>query len=514
MRKYLIWQLALLSFVLTACTSPSPPPAATLRIAFSQFPTTLNPRKSGDFISSTLICLIYEGLTRCLPDGSVEPALAARIDVSADQTVYTFHLKEAVWSDGQPVSAWDFERSWKQALDPESPSLCAYLFYPILGAEAIAHGTLAPEKLGVIALDAKTLEVRLERPTPHFLALTAFPSFLPTSARSEKIVNGPFFIDQFAPQAKIGLRKNPLFWNAKKTALTGIDIHIIPEETTALKMFEQGELDWLGGALSPIPSDALEELCSTSQLTFYPIAASTFCTFNTNEYPFHNEHIRKAFDLAIDRTAIATHVLHGTQTAATSLVPPTLWAKEPTVKNLFDPEKARWHLLKGCEELQITNLEPVTFSVRTSYTDRLLSQILQRQWKEVLGVHVMIHRTDTKSLKHLLHERNYQVALTNWIAQYPDPMNILERFRAKDNAKNYPAWENRGFLALLDAAQQTLDATERTAFLTQAEQMLETHSPIALIYHWQVPSLCHPRVKNMMTTPSGGVLFERVWLES
>lgn len=498
----------LLLFFAVSCGNPPPPPPNTLRLSFSVYPATLDPRKGGDFISSTMIGLIFDGLTRCLPDGSVEPALAERVELSEDQKIYTFHLREAFWSDGEPITAYDFEKSWKTVCDPSFPALCSYLFYPILNAEAAIQGLKSPEEVGVRAINRRTLEVELERPTPYFLSLTAFPAFLPAG-----VGNGPYLIEKIQPQAEIILRKNPTFWNQKNIHIEKIHISIVPDENTALQCFERGELDWIGGALSPIPPDALPS--QTEHLHYFPMAASTFCTFNTTAYPFHNKHLRKAFSLAINRTEIAEKILPAHQIPALRCIPPALCeGKNRSLIPSFDPEAAREHLQKGLEELGKQEIGPIVLHFHSGAIDRTLVQALQRQWKEVLGVDVSLEQTDFKMHQDLLHRRSYQIALACWISQHNDPINLLERFKSATPSKNYAGWEDPHFTALIDTAEETSDPAKRIELLLQAEEELMDNMPIAPIYHWSNPTLCHPRVKNMHTTPSGGVLFERCWLDS
>jgi oligopeptide transport system substrate-binding protein len=509
-KKKFTWQVILLCLLAGGCFQQKPSPHL-LRISLPSSPTTLDPTHCGDFVSSSLVCLLYEGLTRCLPDGSVEPALAERIEISSDQTVYTFHLRAAYWNNGQKVTAYDFERSWKQALDLSNPSVCAYLFYPIFQAEAAVQKRVSLEEVGIKALNAGTFQVRLEKPTPHFLSLTAFPSFLP-ALKNPKTTNGPFSLEKIDGQSEIVLLKNPTFWNAKAIELEGIQISIIPDENAAWKMFERGEIDWLGGALSPVPWEAFEGLATNPGLSFDSMAASTFCVFNTADGLFANIHFRRAFQLAIDREQIAEQTLHGTQIVPVGCIPPSLWGESPpNILPSFDPTLAREELRKGCEEMNLdpAALGPIHLHLRTSYIDRILSQILQWQWKEVLGVEIVVHQSDTKTLKQQLHKRQYQVALTNWIAQYHDPLNILERFKTKANPKNYPGWEDARFTELVEKAERAVDELERRSSLVEAEKLLVERAVIAPIYHWRVPSLRHLRVQNMHTTPSGGVLFEK-----
>ncbi len=523
------WGKLLLRFIILAavgCNSPDPPPPGILRISFSIQPVTIDPRKSGDVTSATLICLVYEGLTRCSPDGFSELAIAERVEISEDRKTYLFHLRKSFWSDGHPVRASDFEKSWKKMLDPTFPTLCAYLFYPILNAEAAFQGKKSIEDLGIKVIDDNTLEVTLERPTPYFLSLTSFPSFLPVPQHRIKDIdkpfskdlatNGPFYIDKIVPQSSIVLRKSPTFWNAGNVRLKGIDISIISNETTSLEMFQRGDLDWIGGIVAPISPDALASLATQKKLHYFPMAATTFCTFNTKSEIFKNENMRKAFSFAIDREEIAREILPADQIPATRCIPPALCGgKNRKIFPLFNLIKARVHLEQGLAELGkiIEEINPVTLHFRSGAVDRMIAQVIQRKWKDVLGVDINLAQMDFKTHKDFLHRREYQIALANWVAQYQDPINILERFKDPKNAKNYPGWNDSEFASLIDRIQSALDLDERNQRIEQAEDLIAERLPLLPIYHWYSPNLTHPRVHNLCTIPSGGVLFERAWID-
>lgn len=491
-----------------------------LKISFSIYPTTIDPRKSSDFISSSMVCLLYDGLMRCNGEGGVEPAMAERVEISKNRKRYTFYLRKAFWSDGELVRATDFERSWKQQLDPGFPSYCGYLLYPIVNAEAAAKGLVSVDEVGVRAVDERTLVVELEHPAAHFLELTAYPSLLPIAQHapaelevSRRVVNGPFEIERLVPHAEIVLKKNERFWNRDGVRLEGIHISIVPEAATALAMFERGELDWLGGGISPLPPDAIRELSRRGSLLYFPMAASTFCTLNVEAAPFSNIHIRRAFSLAIDRDEIANRLLETEHLAAKGYAPPALWGKSKLKGSLFDEESARAELALGLQELGLERLGAVALDFRAGITEKQVAQALQRQWKKTLGVEVELKPADFKRHKSLLHNRNYQIALTNWIAQYNDPMNLFERLKRQEQGKNYPGWENETFAALLDAAKMETDELERNGLLERAEEILLDEAPIAPIYHWNTPSLCGERVRNIKTTPGGGILFEQCWID-
>jgi oligopeptide transport system substrate-binding protein len=517
--------LFFLLLVVVGCKEPSPSLPDSLRIAFSIQPVTIDPRKCGDVVSSTLICLIYEGLTRCSPNGYAELAIAEKIDISEDRKIYTFHLKKTFWSDGHPVIASDFEKSWKKILDPNFPTLCAYLFYPILNAEAAFQGKKSVEEVGIRSIDENTLEVTLESPTPYFLSLTSFPSFLPLPQHriqemdkpisKDLTTNGPFYIEKLVPQSSIVLRKSPTFWNAKKIRLKGLDISIIPNETTTLEMFHRGELDWIGGLVSPIAPDALMALAAQRKLHYFPIAASTFCAFNTKSKLFNNENMRKAFSLAIDREEIASEILTANQIPATRCIPPALCGgKNRKIFPLFNAIQAKVYLEQGLAELGTTieEISPVTLLYRNGAVDRMIAQVIQRKWKDILGIDIKLAQTDFKTHKEFLHRRNYQVALANWVAQYQDPINILERFKDPKSAKNYPAWDDPEYASLIDQIQDSFDVEERTRLIEKAEDLVAERIPLLPIYHWYTPHLTHPRIHNLRTIPTGGILFEQCWI--
>ena len=353
-----------------SCTKSAPPPKSTLRISFNTWPATFDPRKCADFVSSTLVCMTYDGLMRCLPGGEVEFALAKKIDISSDQLVYTFFLREAFWSDGKPITAYDFEASWKGVLDP--PKACAFLFYPIKNAEKCVKKEVSIDEVGIWAIDEKTLRVVLESSTPYFKKLTAFPTFLtaPSHDSNFKTLNGPFLIQSLLENHEIVLKKNPFYWNQNNVFLDEIHISIIPDESTALEMFENGDLDWLGGPLCPLPPDAIDKL--KDKPVFIPNAASTICTFNTQGFPFSNPHLRKAFGLSIDREEIVEKVTGAGQVPATSMLPPAFSKQNYPLTN---PEKAKEHFQKALEELGIEakQLQSLILYYRPTQIEKRLS---------------------------------------------------------------------------------------------------------------------------------------------
>lgn len=491
---------------LVSCNPPSSKKDKHLNISFNTYPTTTDPRLCADFVSSTLVCMVYDGLMRCIPGGEVENALAQSVEISEDLKTYTFHLREAYWSDGKPITADDFEASWKMVLSPAKP--CAFLFYPIKNAENCAKNSCSVDEVGIYAIDQKTLKVELEHPTPYFQSLTAFPSFLVAPQHNPKALNGPFLIEPDSKSSEIRLIKNPSYWNLKAVHLDAIHISIVPDEMTALQMFENGELDWLGGPLCPLPPDAIEKL--KGDLIFLPNAASTICTFNTEERPFNNVNLRKAFAYAINRQEIVDKITQAGQVPAASILPPS-FSKAEFV--LTDLELAKRHFEIAIDQLKIDKkeLEDLVLYFRPTQIEKRLAQTLQLQWEDAFGITIQLTGLDYKSHAHRMKTRDYQISIASWIAQFDDPLSILDRFKDKSNLKNYPGWEDGYFAHLLNLANT---AENREEILAKAEWVLKEQMPLCPIYHWSSPAICSDRIESMGTTPSGGVLFEKFSLNA
>jgi oligopeptide transport system substrate-binding protein len=191
------------------------------------------------------------------------------------------------------------------------------------------------------------------------------------------------------------------------------------------------------------------------------------------------------------------------------MLPPGL-STEKNEEIRFDPSKAQQLLLQGLEEegLSFSDLSQITLYYRQGQVNQRLAQTLQKIWKEVLGITFKIEQLDHKSHLQKLHKKDYQIAMASWIAQYHDPMSLLERFKFKENPKNFPNWEDMKYIALLEKASNCTDLSERTLALQEAERFFLEQLPIIPLYHWTAPYVAQPNVHNISTTASGGILLE------
>ncbi|MBI5274252.1 MAG: peptide ABC transporter substrate-binding protein [Chlamydiales bacterium] len=514
--------LGLLLFFLTvACSSIEEKRGTekTLRLNFTQCPPTLDPRKSGDIISSTFIFMMFEGLTKITPSSSCELGLAKQIDISPDLLCYTFTLKDSYWSNGDPITSYDFAASWKNILDPSFPAPNANLLYPIKHAFFAKKGLVALDDVGIECPDEKTLIVTLDKPTPYFLELTSFCTYFPIhpSYRStfsidpsmENLIScGPFLLQYLKKNADAKLIKNPYYYDKDNIHIDQIAISFVSDDLVALEMFEKGEIDLVGASFSQLPLEAKESVSFKENLKTVPISSTLFCAFNTKKHPLNNICIRKALSLCINRKEIVENITQLNEVVAQQIIPPILKSGNNTpLYEDYNEEKAKKLFEKGLEELQMSKKDFPTLTytyLKTHYFTKI-AQAIQEQWRKSLGVDVQLIGYDFKIFIDHLVNKNYQVAQAIWMSQYNDPMDILDRFRAKDNPKNYPDWENNEYKEILYLLDNEQRLNQRMYYAQQAEQIIINESPITCIYHFNYSYISKSNIKNFYISPIGSV---------
>lgn len=515
-----------------SCQKKAPAPqnqSQRIHLNLKNEPATLDPRKGGDTISSHLHFLLFEGLVKLNHDNSITPAMAKSFEISANGTEYIFILRDALWSNGAPVTAFDFEKSWKDMLDPSFPSPNAHLLYPIKNAQAAKQGKVPLSEVGIFAKDAKTFIVTLEKPTPYFLDLISFCVFFPINQQIDEeypdwayhagehyTSNGPFILKEWKHHNELIVEKNPYYWNLDRVRANVIHFSMIDNEMTALQMFENGQLDMIGEPLSPLPTDALASLKKTGTVRAKPIGATTMITFNVDQSPFNNVKIRKAFAYAIDRESIVKNITQMDEIAATNIIPPVL--KNNRNRSFFkdkDLVQAKSLLEEGMKELGITRdtFNDIIYYYATSESNNKIAQALQQQWQNNLGVRIRVENLDHKILMDKLIKRNYTFAQSLWIVQYNDQMNIFERFKFRTNPKNYCNWENPEYIRILDASFYE-NGFKRAEILEKAEELFIDEMPICPIYHWNTHYIVQPYLDNVAIVSIGDLVFENLTIEN
>lgn len=527
--KFLRFLSLSLILSLVAC-SKDPDNIKRLRVNLPTDPATLDPRRGADIPTSTVHFMLYEGLTRDTPDPNFNWGVARAIKVSDDKLTYTFKLRHALWSDGMPVTAKDFEYAWKTMLAPDFPCPNAHLLYPIKNARAAKMGEVNIKEVGVHAAGPRKLIVTLEAPTPYFLDLTSFCVYSPiphliaekdpkwfTKSPETLPTNGPFTLESWRPGNDLKFTRNPLYWKKDQIEIETVDVSLINDESTVFELFEKGQIDILGSPFSSFPIDAAETLNKNGLLDVKPAGGLSFCAFNTTHAILSNKHIRKALSLAIDRESITKNATLLGEIAAFGMVPPTL--RHPIQEShLFESShaKAKEHLELGLKELKLSlkdlqNLEMI-FSLVGAH--KRVAQTIQEQWLCVLGIKVSLRGMEHKTFIDVLSTRNYDISLAYLLTQYADQMNIFDRFKYSENPKNYPAWQSANYISLLDQSMLSNTKEERFSLLAKAEEILIDDMPVAPLFYWSIGILVNPKLDNIGRSKIGGMLWEGIrWRE-
>lgn len=454
-----------------------------VRISTSEDPTSLDPRQAATLPSVNVAHMLYEGLMRHDLSGKLVPALAEEIKVSNDGKTFTFHLRKATWSNGDPITAQDFVATWLSTLNQKTASPNAYQLYPIKGAKDYHQGNADASAVGLEAKNDDTLVIHLDHPIPYFLELTATHFYFPVHQKNQAITNGPFQLLDWKKNNELTVVKNKRYWDVDDVSLDKI-IVVVLEETPAYHLYQSGELDWVGSPLSTLPQDSIKTLKEQGKLKVKPAAGTHWFRFSTMQTPFNNANMRKAFALALNRHEIVEHVTQGNQFPALAVVPPILLNSEPRIKD-HDTTEAWERFQEALTELKIDkdHIPPITLCYATNERNHKIAQAVQQQWNKAFGIQVKIQSCESKSFGERVAKLDYQIASGSWFADISDPTNFLDIFKYKTNGNNRTGWEDPEYTRLLNLSMTVKDPEERLTLLRTAEGILLEEMPVAPLFH-------------------------------
>lgn len=457
--------------------------------------------------------------------------MAEKWDVSEDGLTYTFHLRDAKWTNGDPVVAGDFEYAWKWALNPENLSEYASVFYPIKGAEAYNTGAGSVDEVGIKAEDEKTLVVTLANPTAYFLELTAFKTYSPINqkvvegkddwyaeAGENYVTNGPYTLDTWKHSDSIVLKKNEGYWDAANVAVNTVNIGMVENEATAVTMFKNGEIDYLGSPYQTVALDAIDGFKADKSLNIDDYAAIYWYKFNTTDKVTGNANIRKALTLAIDRQGLIDNVTKGEQKPALGMVPSAIsgFEEDRGYYKDNDVEGAKAALEAGMKELGIKDAKDIkiNLSFNTSEAHASIAQYIQEGWSKNLGITVSLDNSEWQVYLEKLNVLDYQIGRMGWIADYNDPYTFLEMYDTAKNGNNDTGWENPKYKELLKQSVAEVDTAKRLELLKEAEAIAVSEFPVAPIYYYTNLSVKQKYVKNMGPDRLGIIQLKNVDLDA
>lgn len=466
-----------------------------LNLAMPGEPSTGDVSKATDGLSMSVLNNVMEGLVRLGPDGmSITPGVAKRWEVSADGLTYTFHLRDnARWSNGDLVTAQDFEYSWKRTLDPKTASQYAFMVAWIKGGTDYNAGKGTADQVAVKALDDWTLQVQLESPRPYFIKQMAFSIFFPQHQEfieeqgmkyggdaDKMLFNGPFRIREWKHDASLTLVRNEMYWDDQHVQLDRVNINIITDSNTALNLYQAGEVDVVG-----LSRDQIKPFRNSPELHKDRSPATWYLEYNSRIPALRNPKVRQALTYAIDAQAYVDVTLDNGAVPATGLTP---WdvsdgqggqyrqSLGDVLKRQEHAPQAKALLAEGLREMGLSKFPQVTLITGETNTGRIAGQFLQEQWRQKLGIQVEVQSLPLKLKIQRTQASDFDIVIGGWWPDYDDAMSFLEMWTT-DSDFNHVHWSNPQYDKLIEAAKREGDPKRHVALMQQAEQILISEMP-------------------------------------
>ena len=500
-------------------------------------PETIDPTLNTSSGSGSIIDNAFEGLMRLDENEKAIPGVAKSVDESEEGLVYTFHLREdAKWSDGQGVTAKDFEYSWVRALDKETAAEYSYQLFYIKNGQKFNEGEATRDELGIKVIDDYTLEVTLEAPTAYFKELTAFTTYMPlrediVSADPEGwaldpatyISNGPFKLVQWDIKDQLVFEKNEEYWNAKAIKLSGVVFKLVTDQNTAYASLKAGDFDMV----DTVPPAEIAAGQEEGLVTIYPNLATYMLIFNVGKQStlpedvkkvLNDPKVRRALSISIDRKAIVENVTKSGQVPAYSYVPKGILneeGKDFADKEYYDANKPNVEEAKKLlAEAGYPNGEGIPtleFMYNTEGSHKLVAQAIQQDWAKI-GVNVELANQEWKVFLNTRQEGQYEIARHGWSGDYVDPMTFLDLW-VTGGGNNDAGYSNAKYDALVNQAKTEGDQAKRWELMRQAEDILMEDMPIVPIYYYTKVKGAKPEVKGVRVSTLGHVFFDKAYIE-
>ncbi|MBU5316459.1 peptide ABC transporter substrate-binding protein [Clostridium bornimense] len=496
---------------------------------------TLDPALNTAIDGGTVLSNTFEGLCRTDEKDKAIKGGAESWNVSEDGLTYTFNLrKDAKWSNGDKVTAQDYEYAWKRVLNPETGAEYAYQMYYIEGAEAYNTGKGSVDDVAVKALDDYTLEVKLHSPTSYFLELTAFPCYFPVNKKVVEsdsnwatkvdtyVSNGPFKMTEWKQKDSLVLERNNEYYNKDKVKLDKLVMKMVTEDTSAYASFQAGDFD----VIDTVPSAQIEAGLADGSFTKYPNLGTYFLVVNVNgentsddvKKVLSDSKVRKALNLAINRDAIVKNVTKGGQVPAYSYVPegiPSTDGKDFANKKYFkssgDVKEAK-KLLEEAGYKDGKGFPTITLLYNQEGDHGNIMQAIANMWKENLGINVSLSQQEWKVFQSTRSEKKYQIARHGWSGDYVDPMTFLEMWTSTSTL-NEAGFSNNEYDALIKDAIKEQDTKKREEILHKAEDILMDEMPVIPIYYYTQIKGVKSYVKDMKVSQLGFIYFDEAYIE-
>lgn len=488
-------------------------------------PPSLDPSLLKDAQSIIVGDGLYEGLTRLNNAGEPEPAAATNWDISDDGKTYTFHIRQGMkWSNGDPVTAHDFEFAWKRTLAKETASDYAYFLFYLVNGEKYNAGEASADDVGVKALDDYTLEAKLTNPTPYFISLVAHNSYWPEDQRvveakpdwaseaSSIVTNGPFLLKEWEHGSTMVLEKNPDYYDQAKVHFDKVSITMVEESSTVFNMYQTDKIDWIGAQAGSVPADQVEKVIADGSAKVQPVASVYYYEFNTMRKPFNNVKIRKAFSLSVNRQSLIDNVTKAQQTPAFGLVPPSIAGvdgkkfRELYPDNYFteNVDEAKKLLAEGLAEEGLSKLPAITLLYNTDETHKAVAEAVADMWRKNLGVEVKVTNQEWGTFLNTRSAQQFDIARSGWGADFNHAINFTYDLIHSKSGNNDGKYNNPEVDKLLDESITATSEKDRLDKIAQAEKIAFADDMALLpLYYYTTVTMLKPGFTNVSSDYKG-----------
>jgi oligopeptide transport system substrate-binding protein len=485
------------------------------RIGNGGEPESLDPQmmtETLETLEQRIHMTLFENLTSIKPeDATPIPGVAESWEISPDGKVYTFKLRKTVWSDGVPITAETFVKSWLRVLKPSIKAPYAWLpCMFIAGAESYNKGKSGPEEVKIKALYDYTLQVELIERMPFLLAVLSHPSFSPVPIHmiekygmdwtkpGRMVSNGPFMLEEWKSGDKLSCVPNPQYWDKETVKLARVIFYPIEDSDTAYRKFLKGELDWT----SSIPPEQLETALARTDSYDVPYFGCYYYIFNYKKKPFNDSRVRKALSISINRQELIKKITMAGEISTTAFVPPISGYK--TINgNKEDIELAKKLLSEaGFPGGQGFPKFKILYNTFKSGIHKKIAEYIQKQWKENLGVQCTLTDWDWNTFLEIRRSNSFDVARGGWIGDYLDPRTFLDMF-ATNSKINDGRYNNLEYDQLIEATTKESDPQKRMDLFNQAEEMLITQDQAVM-------PICFYPSKGMIDTKKWGGWYTNI----
>ena len=514
---------------LAACGGSGAAPKDTANFSTGDIIATMDQSLNTDVIGGQALDDTEEGLYR-YQGKTVKPGIATKVVKPTNGGLtYTIPLRtNAKWSNGDPVTAQDFVYGWQRSVDPKTKSQYAYIFEGVANAKDITAGKKPVNTLGIKAVNKHTLQITLEQPIPYFNKLVMNPVFFP---QDKKVVNkwgkkygtssktlvfdGPYTLKNWSsPNNSWTETKNPKYWNAKAVKTPKLAYQVTKDSSTSMNLFQSHKLD-----LTAISGDTAKQMRHDKHYTTVPQTGNFYLELNEKKDPiFKNQKIRQAIAMSINRKQLTDKTL-GSGDIPLNSITPSKMAYDPKTKQDFtketqatadqgskyNPTKAKELWKQGLAETGNTG-KSISLNLLSDDTDiaKQRNEFLQNNLQKLPGLKVSLNNVPFKSRLSRSSSGDFDMVITGWNADFPDPINFLSMFTS-DASYNNGKWSNPQFDALIKKSETT-DANNPEARwndLKQAQDLINKEQGVVPLYQSAISHLKSSRLQGLDYGPSG-----------